>query len=136
LNPVKRKSIVELTAKELNLSNDVVDDVISHYYLTLQKKLSAANHPYIIVPRLGTFVVKKKSLVDMITKHQNFVNKIEKDEHISVHTYELIIKKRIEIEKLVELQQQMLREQTRKEEVKLKKQTYQDGKLNQNLESS
>lgn len=130
MNPVKRKSIVELTAKDLNLSVEVVDNIVSHYYLTLQKKLSVADHPYIAVPRLGTFVVKKKSLVDMITKHQNFVNKIEKDEHITVHTYELIIKKRTDIENLVNLQERMQQEQDRKEEVKLKKQVYKDGKLN------
>lgn len=129
MNPVKRKSIVELTAKDLNLSVDIVDDIVSHYYLTLQKKLSIADEPYIAVPRLGTFVVKKKSLVNMITKHQNFVNKIEKDEHITVHTYELIIKKRAEIERLTQLQHTMFQEEQRKEEVKLKKQIYKDGKL-------
>ena len=130
MNPVKRKSIVELTAKDLNLPVDVVDDIVSHYYLTLQRKLSSVDHPYIAVPRLGTFVVKKKSLADMITKHQNFVNKIEKDEHITVHTYELIIKKRADIEKLTQLQQRMLQEEERKQEVQLKKQIYKDGKLN------
>lgn len=129
MNPIKRKSIVELTAKDLNLPADVVDDIVSHYYLTLQRKLSSVEHPYIAVPRLGTFVVKKKSLVEMITKHQNFVNKIEKDEHISVHTYELIIKKRDDIQKLTKLQERMNQELERKEEVKLKKQIYKDGKL-------
>jgi hypothetical protein len=129
LIPVKRKNIIQLTSEELNISIDIIDDVVSHYYLTLQKKLSVADYPYITVPRLGTFVVKKKSLVEMITKHQNFVNKIEKDDHISVHTYELIIKKRADIEQLVELQNKMKEEQDRKEEVKLKKQIYKDGKL-------
>ena len=130
MTPIKRKNIIQLTSDELNISTDIVDDVVSHYYLTLQKKLSIADHPYISVPRLGTFVVKKKSLVDMITKHQNFVNKIEKDDHISVHTYELIIKKRTDIEELVELQNKMKEELDRKEDVKQKKQIYRDGKLN------
>lgn len=130
MTPIKRKNIIQLTSDELNISTDIIDDVVSHYYLTLQKKLSIADHPYISVPRLGTFVVKKKSLVDMITKHQNFVNKIEKDDHISVHTYELIIKKRTDIEELVELQNKMKEELDRKEDVKQKKQIYRDGKLN------
>jgi hypothetical protein len=129
LNPVKRKYLIDLTAKDLNLSVDIIEDIVSYYYLTLQKKLSLADHPYVSVPRLGTFVVKKKSLVEMITKHQNFVNKIEKDEHISVHTYELIIKKRADIEQLTHLQIRMQQEEERKQEVKLKKQIYRDGKL-------
>ena len=129
MNPIKRRYLVSLTAENLNLPVEVVDDIVSHYYLTLQKKLSVADHPYINVPRLGTFVVKKKSLTDMITKHQNFVNKIEKDEHITVHTYELIIKKRADIEQLTKLQKRMQQEEERKQEVKLKKQIYKDGKL-------
>lgn len=129
MNPIKRKQIVDLTAEQLNISADTVDDIVSYYYFALQRKLALADHPYIYVPRLGTFVVKKKSLAEMILKHQNFVNKIEKDDHITVHTYELIIKKRADIEQLNLLQQRMLQEEDRRQEVKLKKQIYRDGKL-------
>jgi ABC-type uncharacterized transport system fused permease/ATPase subunit len=130
LKPQKRKQLVELTAKQLDISKDIVDDVVSYYYQTVQKKLSLADHPSITIPRLGTFVVKKKSLVQMILKHQRFVAKIEQDQDISVKTYELIIEKRAEIERLTKLQERMAEEDQRREEVKLKKQEYRDGKLN------
>jgi transcription initiation factor TFIIIB Brf1 subunit/transcription initiation factor TFIIB len=136
LKPIKRKQLIDLTAEQLNISKDIVDDVVTYYYQTVQKKLSLADHHSVVVPRLGTFTVKKKSLEQMILKHQRFVAKIEQDEHISVKTYELIIQKRAEIERLTKLQERMAEENARKEEVKLKKQIYQDGKLNQNLEES
>jgi hypothetical protein len=44
--------------------------------------------------------------------------------------YELILKKRAEIESLMKLQDMMAEEDKRKEEVKLKKQEYRDGKSN------
>ena len=130
MKPLKRKYLIDQTAMQLGVHKDIVDDVVSYYYLTLQRKLSLADCHSVTVPKLGTFVVKKKSLVQMILKHQRFVAKIEQDEDISVKTYELIIEKRAEIERLTKLQELMALEDGRKEEVKLKKQIYQDGKLN------
>ena len=130
MKPLKRKQLVDKTALQLGMSIEIVDDVVSYYYQTIQKKLSSALYPSITIPRLGTFVVKKKSLAQMILKHQRFVAKIEQDEDISVKTYELIIQKRTEIECLTKLQEIMAEEDQRREEVKLKKQEYQNGKLN------
>lgn len=130
MKPAKRKEIIDATALQLNLSRDIVDDVVSYYYQTVQKKLSLADHHSVTIPRLGTFVVKKKSLEQMILKHQRFVAMIEQDTDITVRTYELIIQKRAEIERLIKLQELMEEELARKEEVILKKQIYRDGKLN------
>jgi len=130
LKPLKRKQLIDQTALQLGISKDIVDDVVSYYYLNIQRKLSSVDCHSVSIPRLGTFVVKKKSLVQMILKHQRFVAKIEQDEDISVQTYELIIQKRAEIERLIKLQESMAGEDARREEVKLKKQIYRDGKLN------
>jgi len=130
LKPLKRKQLIDQTAMQLGISKDIVDDIVSYYYLTIQKKLSLADSHSVTIPKLGTFVVKKKSLTQMILKHQRFVAKIEQDEDISVKTYELIIEKRAEIERLTKLQELMAVEDERKEKVKLKKQIYRDGKLN------
>jgi len=118
-----------MTSEQLNISKDIVDDVVSYYYQTVQKKLSFADHQSVAIPRLGTFTVKRKSLEQMILKHQRFVAKIEQDEDISVKTYELILEKRAEIERLKQLQERIAEEDKRKQEVKLKKQEYKDGKL-------
>lgn len=112
----------------------MVDDIVSHFYQTLQKKLSSVEHHSIMVPRLGTFVVKKKSLDEKLLISERFVAKIEKDDDISVHMYEMIIQRRADIEKLKTLQSLMQEERNRKEEVLIKKQEYRDGKLDQNLE--
>lgn len=130
MNPIKRKSIVEKTAEDLNLPVSVVDEIVSFYYKTVQKKLSSAKHHSVNVPNLGTFVIKRKALEEKIKKNILFVQKIETDVDISVHTYELIIQKRKDIADYLELLELMKSEQKRKEEVKLKKQEFKDGKSN------
>ena len=109
---------------------EMVDDIAAFYYMTLQKKLSSLDYHSIMVPRLGTFVIKKKSLAESIKKNTFFVKKLETDEDISVKTYELIIQKKDQIGKLVKLENILLSEQHRKQEVELKKQIYRDGKSN------
>lgn len=130
MNPLKRKPIVEQTAKDLNLPVQTVDELISFYYKTVQRKLSSAKHHSVVVPNLGTFVVKRKALEEKIKKNILFVQKIETDIDISVQTYELIIQKRKDIAGYLELLELMKSEQTRKQEVILKKQEFKDGKSN------
>ncbi len=130
MNPIKRKTIVEKTANDLGLPVQIVDEIISFYYKTVQKKLSNAKHHSIAVPNLGTFVIKRKSLEEKIKKNIAFVQKIETDVDISVQTYELIIQKRKDIAGYVELLELMKSEQERKQDVKLKKQEFKNGKSN------
>jgi nucleoid DNA-binding protein len=130
LNPIKRRTIVEKTAADLDLSVQTVDEIVSFYYKTVQKKLAAVKHHSIVVPNLGTFVIKRKALEEKIKKNILFVQKIETDIDISVQTYELIIQKRKDIADYLELLELMKSEQNRKQEVKLKKQEFKDGKSN------
>jgi nucleoid DNA-binding protein len=130
LNPIKRKTIVEKTAADLDLPVQIVDEIVSFYYKTVQKKLSAVKHHSIVVPNLGTFVIKRKALEEKIKKSILFVQKIETDIDISVQTYELIIQKRKDIADYLQLLELMKSEQNRKQEVKLKKQEFKDGKSN------
>ena len=130
LNPIKRKYLIEKTAQELNLSVDLVDEIVSFYYSSVQKKMSSAEYHSLTIPRLGTFVIKKKSLDEKIAKSQNFITKIEKDEHISVKTYEMIIEKRVDLEKYLQLKEVISQEMERKTIVNHKKQLYRDGKSN------
>lgn len=130
MNPLKRKILVEKTAEQLSLPVQTVDEIVSFYYKTVQKTLSSAEHPSVNVPNLGTFVVKQKTLEEKIKKNILFVQKIETNEDISVSTYELIMQKRKDIAGYLHLLETINAEKKRKEEVKLKKQIFKDGKSN------
>lgn len=128
MNPIKSKHIIDKTAADLGLPVKVVDDVVGFYYKTLQKRLSSVEHHSLLVPCLGTFVIKKKSLDEKLKKNIGFVQKIETDIDITVQTYELILQKRKDIEAYLRIMDIMNSEQQRREEVKLKKLNY--GKSN------
>jgi len=130
LNPLKRKYIIEKTAKDLDIAVNVVDDITSFYYKSLQKKLSSAKFHSINVPCLGNFVIKRKTLAEKIRRNILFVQKIENDVDITVQTYELIIQKRKDTEAFIKLTGLMDDEYQRRQDVKLKKQEYKDGKSN------
>jgi nucleoid DNA-binding protein len=134
LNPIKRRQLTKETAEKLNLSTEMVDDLVSCYYDFVQKKLTTLSHAAILVPKLGTFVIKKKSLAEAIKKTNYFILKLEAEEDISVKTYELILRKKAELKKLKEIQAFMQEEEDKKLLIKKQRQHYKDEKPNSNLE--
>ena len=96
----------------------------------MEKKLSAVKLNANVVHNLGTFRIKRKALEEKIKKSILLLKKIETDIDISVQTYELIIQKRKDIADYLQLLELMKSEQNRKQEVKLKKQEFKDGKSN------
>lgn len=100
MNPLKRKDIVQRTAKELNLPEAVVEDIVSFYYKYVSKKLSALEHTAVLVPNLGTFVVKRKALAKKIEAYDGYVGRLEAahNEESSMADYGHLIAKRKELE--------------------------------------
>jgi len=125
-----------MTAKQLGLPTAFIDEIMSFYYDNIQKKLSAADFPAVFVPRLGTFVVKKKALADQIIRHQYFVDKMERAEHLSVRMYEAMLARRTDIAQLEELERMMQEEYLRKVEVKQKRKDYTNDKSDQTMEGA
>lgn len=130
MNPIKRKILVEKTAKKLGLSVEIVDELVSYYFNTVQKKLATSDYPYIFVPKLGTFVIKRKSLIDKIERYTCFIKNLENQDNISVQTYELIIAKKIQLQGYINTLGIIDSEYNRKQETKIKKEEYKNGKLN------
>jgi hypothetical protein len=134
LNPLKRKSLVEKTAQDLNCPVEAVDDLVLFFYQELQKKMSQCFHHSLWVPNLGTFVIKKKSLTDMINKHKYFIARLEKDEAISVRMYEAILQSQQQIKILTNMQEIMEEEESKKKDIKQKRKEYIDDKSDKNME--
>lgn len=134
MNPLKRKSLVEKTAQDLNLPTEAVDDLVLFFYQELQKKMSQCFFHSLWVPNLGTFVIKKKSLSDMIDKHTNFIARLERDEAISVRMYEAILTSKKQIDILTDMKNIMTVEEDKKNNIRQKRKEYINGKLNQDLE--
>lgn len=122
MNPTKRKEISKVTAEQLQMDVNVVDDVVSFFYRTLQKKMSSLSYHAINVPNLGTFTIKRKALEKKIEKYTTFCDNLDESE--SIRAYEVKQDVRKEIERLRATLLTMNEEILRKTEVNKLKEEY------------
>jgi hypothetical protein len=60
--PKKAKLLIPKTAKDCNLDEELVEDVVDFFYLQLRKKIELIEVPYISIPILGRIYVNKRKL--------------------------------------------------------------------------
>jgi hypothetical protein len=66
LRPRKAKEFIPNVAEQLNLSEELVADVVNFYWQEIRKSLSSLSHSRIHVTNLGDFVTKYWKLDDKI----------------------------------------------------------------------
>lgn len=133
--PLKRKIISEMTAKQLNLPVDLIDDIASYYFKYLQEDLSDLNHFNVNVPSLGTFSIKRNVLSKKLAKYENAIirleNHIEEDKSLSMKRYASIVDMKRQVSKFKRLLELLDEEKERKNEKKREKINYKkDDKSN------
>lgn len=133
--PLKRKIISEMTAKQLNLPVDLIDDIASYYFKYLQEDLSDLNHFNVNVPLLGTFSIKRNVLSRKLEKYENAIikleNHIEEDKSLSMKRYASIVDMKKQVSKFKRLLELLDEESKRKNEKKKEKINYKkDDKSN------
>jgi len=77
LNPKKSKTIVETTAKELNVNSDLVNDITSFYWSRIRKSLTKLEFPTIVLEGLGEMSIRPIKLKEFTEEHvslQKYVN--------------------------------------------------------------
>lgn len=71
MNPRKPKRIYDNVSEELNVSKDLVEDLVEFYYKDVRRLLTNLEYPRINIDGLGQFVIKPKtvsSAIDRINK--------------------------------------------------------------------
>lgn len=66
MRPRKAKEFIPNVAEQLNLSEELVADVVNFYWQEIRKSLSSLSHSRIHVTNLGDFVTKYWKLDDKI----------------------------------------------------------------------
>jgi nucleoid DNA-binding protein len=133
LRPKKAKELIPDVAKETDLSEQLVKDIIDFYWQEVRKSLSSLKHSRVHITNLGDFTIKHWKLDDMIEMLERFkenlkqkgvqekVTRFRTDENL----FDMKAMKKI-----------MEEEQTRKEFIKLHKTKTDESKRehNQNME--
>lgn len=99
----------------MELPAELVDEVISFLYTTVQNKLSSGEHYAIQVPNLGQFVIKPKSLVKKIEHTENKIPYLEKID--AMHVYAIRLERMEDLKKMRILEQRMAEEKERKRQI-------------------
>lgn len=115
MNPTRRKQIVTKTAQQMELPAELVDEVISFLYTTIQNKLSSGEHHAIQVPNLGQFVIKPKSLVKKIEHTELKIPYLEKID--TMLAYEVRLERIEDLKKMKVLKERMEEEKERKRKI-------------------
>ena len=116
--PKSSKHYIQPTASELDLDIDLVQDVVSYYFILLRKALTNLDHYNIQVENLGTFKIKKNELPKLKHKYENHLNILQPETFNQMAT-----KKDIEakLEKVLTLQNMINAEHARRKEFKSNK---------------
>lgn len=96
MNPTKRKQISQQTADKLGLDVSLVDDVVSFYFHTVQRKLARLDHVNVNVPNLGTFVLVKPRVESKLQRYEQFCEKVDESESIKAYETKLEVKHHIQ----------------------------------------
>jgi len=76
LNPKKAKTYYKKTAEELDLSEELVKDVLSFFWTDVRRSMSAIKYPSINVPGLGVFRLNLVKLEAEIDKYECYIRAI------------------------------------------------------------
>lgn len=102
--PKKPRVIIKQVSEELDISETLVDDIVSFYYKELRSNLSSLEHIKINVPGLGAFVSRKVLIAKLINKFERVKNARETDTFTKYHNIKVAEKK---LEKLRSIQEKV-----------------------------
>lgn len=126
MNPKKAKDFVGDVAKELELSEDLVKEVVSFFWSKVRNGLSDLKHHTITVPNLGTFKVRRNKMNDLAKKSENIMQYSDPTEFKQYAAYTHASNR---LKKINHLQALLDEEYRRKEEVKQRRNEESSGDM-------
>jgi nucleoid DNA-binding protein len=72
LHPRKAKDLIPQVAKETNLSEETINNIIGFYWREVRKSLSSLKHSRVHITNLGDFVTKHWKIDDKIEMLEKF----------------------------------------------------------------
>jgi hypothetical protein len=125
LLPKKSSELYKQTAEECNVSEQLVNDLITFYWQEIRKTLSSCSATNVIVKGLGTFKAKPWKIKDVLLKHENIINKYKQDvgdgKKISFYKFSILKEVEENMNKILALQKLIEAEELKKQTVKQKR---------------
>ena len=75
--PKKAKDFKKVTAEELNLPEDLINNLVNFYWENIRKYMSELTYGEIRIQNFGTFRVKHWKIADTVEKHKATILRVE-----------------------------------------------------------
>jgi nucleoid DNA-binding protein len=89
LKPTKGKELIKKTAQELNLSEELVKDVVEFYYSIVTRKIENLENATIFLHGLGTLRLSRRKLKKNIEKMQKLLESNSQEDFKKVIKFNL-----------------------------------------------
>mgnify|MGYP001190820003 FL=1 len=78
LYPENYKSYFKEIALECEVHPDLVEELVRFFYGNIRKNLEELDHTRVLLPNLGTFILRKNRLEKSIKRHKDMLGNMEK----------------------------------------------------------
>jgi len=123
MRPKKAKEFIKPTALNMNLSESMVEDVISFYWSAIQKALSNIESASVTVAGLGIFKVRVKKIKKLQARYTKYLENTDL-ESMTFNKHSVKKLAEFKLERLSIIEKDLEKERKKKEEVKLKRAEY------------
>lgn len=125
--PKKPKDLYKELSEEMGISNELIEDLMEFYYKEIKDNMSNLKHLRIHVDGLGQFVIKEAYVRKCIPKFRQKLTTHDTSTFNAYHNKLTLEKKLIALEII---EKQLAQVDIKKQEVALKKQEYNNKKIN------
>jgi nucleoid DNA-binding protein len=87
LRPKKYKEVAKKLSKEKDWDEELVTDAVYFFYSKVRKTLSSLEAPSVLIPKLGTFKIRKQKFSKMIEEKERLVSKLNPHEFSKYDSY-------------------------------------------------
>lgn len=116
--PVKPKVLYKQVAEEEDVSQQLVDDLVSYYYGKIRQELSDLTHTRVNIDGLGQFVIKPKAVASLTEK---YTRQLAKQDGYSMASYHNKIRLESRLEELHNIAKLIEQDKQNKENFKTNK---------------
>ena len=99
LYPENYKSYFKKVAAECEVHPDLVEELVRFFYGNIRKNLENLDHSRVLLPNLGTFILRKNRVEKSIKRHKDMLGNMEKTTYSGYGKHLPVKEKLIKLEK-------------------------------------
>tara|TARA_R100001440_G_scaffold34208_1_gene53187 strand:- start:28059 stop:28433 length:375 start_codon:yes stop_codon:yes gene_type:complete len=102
IKPKTYKTFYKDIAKECEVHENLVEEFVRFFYNKVRHELEELNNTRILLPNLGTFIIRKNRLEKSIKRHKDMLGNMEKTTYSGYGKHLPVKEKLIKMEKALE----------------------------------